>query len=189
MDTVAKNVTVKETVETEASEAETAKETIKSKAVQTINSSGKTPALSLAAMRKKAAIQKIKDAEKPEELPTDSFTEEQFQKVWDDYIAILEQKNKRIVHAILAENKPMLKDAEIHLTFSNETMKNDLSFERLDLMDYLRSNLNNYNIELVLHVNEEAEVKSIYTAAQRFEHLATKNSNLLKLRELFKLDF
>ncbi len=90
---------------------------------------------------------------------------------------------------MLSENLPILKGTNIHLTFYNQTMKNDLLFEKLDLMNYIRKELNNYDIELVITVNEAEKQKVVYSAQERFEHLAEKNPVLLELKKAFKLDY
>jgi DNA polymerase-3 subunit gamma/tau len=160
----------------------------KQQVVSTIKTTGKVPGLSLASLRKKAAIKKAKEAEVKEKLPIESFTIEQFQKTWNEYVALLVKNNKHIVHALLSENTPILKGTEIHLTFYNETMKNDLLYEKLDLMNFIREKLKNYDIELVIHVDEQQEQKFVYTTQEKYEFLANKNNALAMLKKEFNLD-
>ena len=55
-------------------------------------------------------------------------------------------------------------------------------------MSYLRKNLNNYDINLDITVNEEMEKKYAYTPIEKYEKLKEKNPNLELLRKTFDLD-
>jgi len=103
-------------------------------------------------------------------------------------VSILVKENKHIVHALLSENAPILKGTEIHLTFYNETMKNDLLYEKLSLMNFIRKKLKNYDIELVIHVDEQQEQKFVYTTQEKYEFLTDKNETLTALKKEFDLD-
>jgi DNA polymerase-3 subunit gamma/tau len=184
IDTAIKEIA--KTAETENSSSEEV--LVEQQVISTIKTTGKTPGLSLAALRKKAAIKKAKESEVKEKLPTESFTIAQFQKIWGEYVGLLIKNNKHIVHALLSENTPILKDTEIHLTFYNETMKNDLLYEKLDLMNFIRKKLKNYDIELIIHVDEQQEQKFVYTSQEKYEFLANKNTTLAVLKKEFNLD-
>jgi DNA polymerase-3 subunit gamma/tau len=67
-------------------------------------------------------------------------------------------------------------------------MKNDLLYEKLDLMNFIRKKLKNYDIELIIHVDEQQEQKFVYTSQEKYEFLANKNTTLAVLKKEFNLD-
>ena len=89
----------------------------------------------------------------------------------------------------MSENKPILKGTEIHLTFYNQTMKNDLLHEKLELMNHIRAALKNYDVDLVIHVDELQKQKFVYTVEEKFDFLVEKNEMLKALKQTFNLDF
>jgi peptidyl-tRNA hydrolase len=60
---------------------------------------------------------------------------------------------------------------------------------RTDLHDYLRKNLANGAIEVIVKVNKNQELKKAYTDEEKFREMAEENPNILKLRQQFDLDF
>jgi len=61
--------------------------------------------------------------------------------------------------------------------------------ERPNLLNYLRTTLKNFDIEINARVDEVAVVKRPYTASEKFQHMAAKNPALVELKTKFNLDF
>ena len=81
-----------------------------------------------------------------------------------------------------------IRDTTIVLHLLNpvqETLLNDL---KSDLMLHVRQKLNNFTITVTGELKSETDKKVIYTNREKFEHLASKNPNLLTLKEKLGLD-
>lgn len=93
---------------------------------------------------------------------------------------------------VLLTNIPIkISDNKICAQLSNESQKKEL-VEKVNpkLMKFLMENLNNYSIELKLEVLKETSTKNaIYTASDKFNYLADKNSALNIFKQSFNLDF
>ncbi len=146
--------------------------------------------LSLNSIKKK----KIHEAQKtekildPENLPTEEFTESQLQNAWQEYGKRQDKKGERILGSMLAMNIPSLKDGKIYLELPNGSMKIDMETAKAALLHYLSEKLNNYELNMVITVNETVAKKHAFTPLDKYEKLRDKNPLIDKLRALFDLD-
>ncbi len=60
--------------------------------------------------------------------------------------------------------------------------------EKYDLLGYLRQNLKNYDVDLVIDVNETEVKKYAYTPIEKYQKLKEKNPLIDELRKHFDLD-
>lgn len=147
--------------------------------------------LSLKSIQKKKEHQiKQMDVQiKEEDLPSDSFNEEQMLAFWNTYVEMLENKGKYNLAAILKIDTPKLaKNYTIKLEFPNSTNKIEVERQQFDILQFLRKSLNNYEISLDISVNETLEKKYAYTAEDKYKKLIEKNPALDTLKQTFNLD-
>ncbi|MFD0861517.1 DNA polymerase III subunit gamma/tau [Sungkyunkwania multivorans] len=147
--------------------------------------------LSLSSIKAKQAHQEKLDAQekKQEVLPTEAFTEDTMRKAWASYVEKVHQKGEKIMASILEVDTPVLKkETEIHLSLPNDTMKVELERAQYPLMEHIRKELQNYDVTLVIEVNEEATKKYAFTPLEKYEKLREKNPLIDKLRKEFDLD-
>lgn len=147
--------------------------------------------LSLKSIQQKKAHQiKQMDVEiKEEDLPSDSFTQDQLNEYWDTFVDKLEKKGKYNLAAILKIDTPKLTDDDvIQLEFPNSTNKIEVERNQFDLLQFLRKSLNNFNIRLEISVNEPMVKKYAYTAEDKYAKLLEKNPALETLKQTFNLD-
>ena len=123
-----------------------------------------------------------------QELPKETFTEEQFLKAWDYYEKLLRDKGQHNLASILSIDKPKLVETKIHLSFPNETNKVELEKHQYEILGFLRKKLKNYDLDFDIQVNEELEKQYVYSPVEKFQKLAEKNPNIELLRKTFKLD-
>ena len=156
---------------------------------QRTESKNYTSGLSLSSIRaKRNHIKKTVDEVNEANLPREEFLEHDFHRAWKDFINIARNKKKKILVSILEMQKPKLDGTAILLEFPNETIKLDLEREQFDLLNFLRSNLKNYDIHLKITVNETESKKYVFTDAEKFEKLKEKNSSIELLKNIFGLD-
>ena len=99
----------------------------------------------------------------------------------------MEDSGKYNLASILRIDIPKLEGFNICLELPNSTNKIELESNQYDLLKFIRKELNNYDIKLIIQINEKLEKKFTYTSREKFELLKTKNDLIEKLRTDFKL--
>ncbi|MBC8754715.1 DNA polymerase III subunit gamma/tau [Kordia sp. YSTF-M3] len=123
------------------------------------------------------------------DLPSDAFTEERMQEVWNAYIARLDKKGEKIMSSLLATDTPTLKDeTTITLEMPNETMRIEIERAQYPLLEYVRKELNNYDVSLEIDVNELTVKKYAFTTRDKYEKLKEINPLVERLRRDFDLE-
>ncbi|MGB5667472.1 MAG: DNA polymerase III subunit gamma/tau, partial [Maribacter sp.] len=70
----------------------------------------------------------------------------------------------------------------------NSTMKKEIEREKYDLIEFLKSKLNNHFINLKITVNEEIAKNFAFTPEEKYQKLREKNPAIDILRKEFDLD-
>ena len=155
-----------------------------------VSSKKRVSALSLKSIQKKQQLTKEINERIPnqENLPTEDFTQQQMITHWNAYTEIVKGQGKYNFLSHLTMNEPKLKDGMIHLEFPNQTIKLEVERDKFELLTYMRKKLKNYNVDLVIDVNELQVKRYAYTDKEKYEKLVEKNPNLEALRNAFELD-
>jgi DNA polymerase-3 subunit gamma/tau len=155
-----------------------------------VSSKKRVSALSLKSIQKKQQLTKEINARIPNQknLLTEDFTLEQMITHWNAYTEIVKGQGKYNFLSHLTMNEPKLKDGMIHLEFPNQTIKLEVERDKFELLTYMRKKLKNYNVDLVIDVNELQVKRYAYTDKEKYEKLVEKNPNLEALRNAFELD-
>ncbi|MEZ4857754.1 MAG: DNA polymerase III subunit gamma/tau [Flavobacteriaceae bacterium] len=155
-----------------------------------VRNAEKVSAFSLKSIQKKQDLKNVFSAQQPAEdsLPSQEFSEKEMQKVWDEYTNSLEAKGQFNLHSHLTMGVPKLEGNLIHLQFPNSTIKIEVEREKPKLLQYLRSSLQNYEIDLSVEVNEEEIKRYAYQPHEKYELLKEKNPLIEALRTAFDLD-
>jgi DNA polymerase-3 subunit gamma/tau len=120
--------------------------------------------------------------------PRQSFTQQALEDTWNRYANDL--KVKRAGYAIsLLSKTPVLKgETTIEFPITNKSMEESINEDKMNFLGFLRKELNNYSIQLNLIMVEGEEKTNLYTATDRYKHLADKNPAINKFRQTFDLD-
>jgi DNA polymerase-3 subunit gamma/tau len=146
-------------------------------------------ALSLKSIGRKKEIEETEvDYEEVEGLPTDPFSELKAIQLWKQHIKKLQEQGKKSVASIMNASTPSVKGNEIHFELPNTLMKDQLERAKGSLLKYLRENLNNFKVDIVIDVNEEVVKKYAYTPDEKYQKLKEKNSAIELLKKTFDLD-
>ncbi|WP_430409432.1 DNA polymerase III subunit gamma/tau [Kordia sp.] len=123
------------------------------------------------------------------DLPSDPFTEERMLEVWNAYVAKLDKKGEKIMASSLSTDVPKLKDATtICIELPNETMKIEIERAQYPLLEFVRRELNNYDVTLAIDVNELTVKKYAFTTRDKYEKLKEINPLVERLRREFDLE-
>jgi DNA polymerase III subunit gamma/tau len=120
----------------------------------------------------------------------EDFTQDSFLKYWTEYAARVKAEGKHNILSIFNGNAPtMLKPYEFEVVVGTKAQENFFKNERPYLLNFLRTSLKNFNIEVNVRIDEQAVVKRPYTNQEKFQHMASKNPHLAELKKRFDLDF
>ncbi len=139
--------------------------------------------------KKQHELNKIEVVIDENNLPKSQFTQEDLEKHWTDFVENIDTKGQKILASNLNTDVPKLKENfTIHIELPNSTMKKEIEREQFELMEYLRSKLNNHFIQLEITVNEESAKKFAFTPEEKYQKLREKNPVIDLLRQEFDLD-
>jgi len=139
---------------------------------------------------------KISDADKPVEeeivdptsLPQDAFSETYMQRIWQERVNLLFSEKPSLLSS-LTKHKPVLKaDHTIELKLDGRHQVEQLNENRSTLLEALRTELNNFSIELETPVEEGAVKKKAYTSKEIYQNMVDQNPHVEELRLKLGLD-
>jgi DNA polymerase-3 subunit gamma/tau len=147
---------------------------------------------SISGIRKQINQKNELDSEKKEEqnLSSSKFSKKLLHEKWIHFAELRNKEGKMGLHTTLTKSVPTLNDDfSIHFILDSEVQRMELQKESQNLLDFLRSELNNGHIQLNLEVTALSQPKlSQLTSKERFFQMAEKNPDLHLLKEEFKLD-
>lgn len=139
--------------------------------------------------KKQHELNKIEVIIDEDALPKAAFTEETLRQHWTDFVNQIDAKGQKILASNLSVDSPNLKDdIIICIEMPNGTMKKEIERENYELMEYLRTKLNNHFIQLQITVNEKSAKKFAFTPEEKYQKLREKNPAIDVLRKEFDLD-
>ena len=144
--------------------------------------------LSSIKLKKEHQIKQMEVVLDEEDLPKDDFTEDALIEAWNTYVKQIEKKGQYNLASILSIDTPKVRDTTIYLEFPNATNKVEVERQQYDLLAFIRKQMNNFDINLNISVNEELEKQYAYTPIEKFEKLKEKNEAIELLRKSFDLD-
>jgi len=173
------------TEETEEDQAQTTKEILIRERKKRVSG------LSLSSLKAKKAHEQQKKERQPdtEVLPAEPFTEEDLQTHWNAFVKKLDKTGKKILASSLSTDVPKLLEGHvIWIELPNHTMKKEIEREQSGLINYLRKQLQNFDISLKITVNEEVAKQYAYTPEEKYEKLREKNPAIDLLKNQFDLE-
>ncbi|TLP81696.1 hypothetical protein ES765_03140 [Maribacter sp. ACAM166] len=139
--------------------------------------------------KKQHELNKIEVVVDENNLPKSAFSEEELRKHWAEFVERIDKMGQKILASNLNTDIPKLKDEfTIHIELPNGTMKKEIEREQYELIEYLRSKLNNHFIQLEISVNEETAKKFAFTPEEKYQKLREKYPVIDLLRTEFDLD-
>lgn len=150
----------------------------------------KVSALSLSSVQQKQELKREAASRKPVHvvLPTESFTQEDFEKVWRKYSKKVGKERKHNLSSHLSMAMPVLKGTIAHVEYPNNTIKIEVERDRGNFIRYVREKLKNHDFDLVITVNEVITKKYTYTDREIYDKMAEMNPKLDVFRQTLDLD-
>jgi DNA polymerase-3 subunit gamma/tau len=117
----------------------------------------------------------------------EKFTEEEFLNYWKIYTQKAKESDK--IHLFtLMNNDPILNGTEITVQIENLALESVLQDEKVEILNFLRSSLRNFDLQIVTKKAANLGTKRIYTNKDKYTYMAEKNPQLEDLRKRFNLD-
>lgn len=116
------------------------------------------------------------------------FTNEQFQKVWNKYAAQFQEESPDF-YSTLTSRMPELKDNFIiELTIDNVVQEKEIADRKIDMLSYIRKELNNGKVNLQTVINKNPANIKAFNPQEKFNKMAEKNPAIRKMKEKFDLE-
>lgn len=137
------------------------------------------------------ATQEKKEEDKPDYIQGESradFSNDEFLKKWNEYAEAIKKAGKINLFTIMTANSPRLMAGyQIEVIIENKIQENLLVIEKIDLLNFLRVELQNFTIEIITRQAEQDDRKRLYTSNEKYQHMLEKNPNLEEFRKRFNL--
>ncbi len=150
----------------------------------------KRSGISISAMQNKK-IEK-QEAEAIEDLTNKArtdFTLKELMSKWNAFSYQLKEKGRQGLYVTLTKRKPTLKENFLlEFIVDNEIQKIELEEERSNLLTFIRTELNNYGIQLKVLLSQDDNSVKHLSSKDKFMKMAEKNPALHDLREKLNLD-
>lgn len=132
------------------------------------------------------------EEEKPEYITGNSqeqFSADQFLKLWTEYANKKKEEGKINIFTLMTGNDPVLLDNYIiQIGIENKVQETQLSEEKIDLLNFLRVELQNFSIDIQTKQVEHSEKKRLYTSNEKYQHMVEKNPKLEEFKQKFNLN-
>ena len=115
------------------------------------------------------------------------FTPEQFMELWKVYTQKANDGHKIHLYTLM-NNEPILEGTTITVLVENSALESTLQNEKVELLNFLRSALRNFDLQIVAKRAANTQKKRIYTNKDKYTYLVDKNPQLEEMRKRFNLD-
>lgn len=116
------------------------------------------------------------------------FTVEQFKACWQAYAQKAKDDDKIHLFTLLTSNEPLLDGFHVTVLVENIALESTLQAEKIELLNYLRGSLSNFDIQIFSKRVEAKQSDRIYTNKDKYAYLLEKNPKLEEFRQKFNLD-
>lgn len=107
---------------------------------------------------------------------------------WRDFAGRLPKEESANAARMMNMSPKLLNDTTFEIGVDNEMVAKYMNKLLPDIQEYLRTNLHNRKITMIVRILEAKEVVRAYSQVERFQLMSKKNPKLLKLREVFGLE-
>ncbi|MDB5156861.1 MAG: polymerase subunit gamma/tau [Mucilaginibacter sp.] len=120
----------------------------------------------------------------------EDFTFNDFLREWNVYAAKIKAEGKmNLLPVFITEVPMMLRPYVFEIVVGNKVQEDLFRDEKPFFLNYMRSTLKNFDLEVNARVDKQVAVKRPYTDLEKYQHMAAKNPQLAELRKRFNLDF
>jgi DNA polymerase-3 subunit gamma/tau len=120
----------------------------------------------------------------------EAFTFDDFLREWNTYASKIKAEGKmNLLPVFITEVPIMLQPNVFEIIVANKVQEDLFRDEKPFFLNYMRSTLKNFDLEVNARIDKQVAVKRPYTSQEKYQHMAAKNPQLAELRKRFNLDF
>ncbi|MBC7399222.1 MAG: DNA polymerase III subunit gamma/tau, partial [Mucilaginibacter sp.] len=120
----------------------------------------------------------------------ETFTFDDFLREWNTYASKIKNEGKmNLLPVFITEVPAMLQPHVFEIIVANKVQEDLFRDEKPFFLNYMRSTLKNFELEVNARIDKQVAVKRPYTSQEKYQHMAAKNPQLAELRKRFNLDF
>ncbi len=120
----------------------------------------------------------------------EAFTFDDFLREWNTYASKIKTEGKmNLLPVFITEVPTILGPNLFEIIVANKVQEDLFRDEKPFFLNYMRSTLKNFDIEVNARIDKQVAVKRPYTSQEKYQHMAAKNPQLAELRKRFNLDF
>ncbi|WDF67834.1 DNA polymerase III subunit gamma/tau [Sphingobacterium oryzagri] len=106
---------------------------------------------------------------------------------WNTFAEGLKKTTRVTLYTIMTANVPRLNGTLIEVDVENAVQMDELKVGKIDLLNYLRVQLNNFALDIQGVQVEMTKVRKPYTSQEKYQAMLSKNPALETLRKAFNL--
>ncbi len=155
----------------------------------------KTTSISLSEIKETEKEKTSTNTTQTQEIPqnsnlSESVTQEQVEAAWIKFAEYL-NKMPRLYSAFKAQKPILSENFVLQLSVPNEPLCNKIIEIKTKILKFMRAELKNSKIDLnpVVATASDTDKPKIYTAADKYKFLSSKNKNVEVLKQNFGLDY
>ena len=112
----------------------------------------------------------------PQDLPNEDYTQEDFARVWQNMLAILDKRGEHLLISYLGKNTPPIEKDVIQVKANSNIADIDIRSNQQRLLTYIHKQLKNYHITMEVTLNKEASTTYVpYTLEEKYNALKEQN--------------
>jgi len=116
------------------------------------------------------------------------FTQRQLETAWAEFTETL-QSDASHLYGTFKKNRPVLRENYmIEFNVDNALLEEEFHKRRNEVVDFLRTRLNNFKINFKINIIENPKNVKPYTDREKFIRMAEKNPALIELRDQLNLE-
>ncbi len=108
--------------------------------------------------------------------------------VWDEFAEKLRNDSPHLCSTLRNSRPTILPEWQIEFTIDNKILDEEINLKKGELMEFLRTRLNNYKIQLYSKIAETQKELKPYTDKEKYQKMVEKNPALRTLREELDLE-
>ena len=116
------------------------------------------------------------------------FNAEEFMAHWQTYTQKAKEEDKIHLYTLLSSNPPILEGTDIIVSVENIALESTLNVEKIELLNFLRGQLKNFDLQIIAKRVESKQGDRIYSNKDKYNYLVGKNPQLDEFRKRFNLD-
>ncbi len=115
-------------------------------------------------------------------------TQDDIERAWNKFAYKVKSDGNLSFYTTLSARKPKLDQNVIHFSISNAVQEQDFSIRKAEILEFLRTQLNNFQLQIEWKLDKAEVGANLYTPTQKFNKMAETNPHLNLLRDKFNLD-